>query len=147
MVDPVRFVHQLMISPVHTLGREANLAEVSDLMRNERIRHIPIVTDDGLLIGLVTHRDLLSRAFGGGEDLPRSIHRPYLESMPVTDIMVTAVETVRPDTDLSIAACQMLARRHGCLPVVDGTRLVGILTSSDFVRYVAGCGPTDQETS
>ncbi len=133
-----------MISPVHTLGREANLAEVSDLMRNQRIRHIPITAADGTLAGLVTHRDLLARAFGGGEDLPRSIRRPYLESMPVSDIMVTAVETVAPDADLAQAACQMLARRHGCLPVVEDERVVGILTSSDFVRYVAGCGPNEE---
>jgi CBS domain-containing membrane protein len=128
-----------MVSPVHTLGPEGNLAEVSELMETRRIRHVPIVGPGGGLVGLVTHRDLLARAFGGGEDLPRSIRRPYLESMPVTDIMVGPVQTVPPKADLSEAACQMLARRHGCLLIVQNGRLVGILTSSDFVRYVAGC--------
>ncbi len=128
-----------MVSPVHTLGPEGNLAEVSDLMRERTIRHVPIVSPEGELVGLVTHRDLLARAFGGGEDLPRSIRRPYLESMPVTDIMVTLVETAAPDAELSEAACQMLSRRHGCLPILEEGRIIGILTSSDFVRYVAGC--------
>jgi len=134
-----------MVSPVHSVGREANLAEISDLMNAHRIRHVPVVDAEDGLIGLVTHRLMLAKAFGGGEDLPSSIRRPYLESMPATDVMVTVVESVPSDANLSVAACEMLSRRHGCLPVVDRGRLVGILTSSDFVRYVAGCGP-DSET-
>ncbi len=128
-----------MVAPVRTLSHDANGAEVSDLMRRFSIRHIPIVDDADAVLGLVTHRDMLAKAFGAGQDLPQSIRRPYLQSIPVSEIMTARVETAGPETDLRSAACAMLARRHGCLVVTEEGRLVGILTSSDFVRYVAGC--------
>ena len=131
-------VQDLMTSPVYTLGLLANVAEVNDLMRQRSIRHIPIVGSDGVLVGLVTHRDLLSKAFGGGPDLPTSIRRPYLRSIPVTEIMVTDVETIAPLLSLAEAASQIVDRPLGCLPVVEGGRVVGILTATDFVRHVAG---------
>ena len=127
-----------MTTRVYTLGPQANLDEVSDLMRIERIRHVPIVDAEGLLLGLVTHRDLLSKAFGGGQDLPRSIRQPYLRSIPVADVMTRRLTTASPETNLSDAAATMVSKRCGCLPIVEGEHLVGILTATDFVRYVAG---------
>ncbi len=132
-------VADLMTRGVHTLSPQANLDEVSDLMRVHRIRHVPIVNAAGQLVGLVTHRDLLSKAFGGGQDLPRSIRQPYLRSIPVSEVMTKRVTTAKPDALLSEVACKMVAKRYGCLPVLQDGKLVGILTATDFVRYVAGC--------
>ena len=103
------------------------------------IRHVPIVDAEGHLLGLVTHRDLLSKAFGGGQDLPRSIRQPYLRSIPVAEVMTRRLTTAPPEAVLSDAAGTMVDRRCGCLPIVEGGRLVGILTATDFVRYVASC--------
>ncbi len=80
-------VRDLMTPNPHTLPPQANLDEVSDIIRIMVVRHVPIVDDDGVVLGLVTHRDMLSKAFGGGQDLPRSIRQPYLRSIPVTDVM------------------------------------------------------------
>jgi CBS domain-containing membrane protein len=132
-------VRDLMTRGVITLDPQANLDEVSDLMRAHRIRHVPIVDAAGHLLGLVTHRDLLGKAFGGGQDLPRSIRQPYLRSIPVGEVMTRRVVTVEPDALLNDVARMMVARRLGCLPVVEGNRVIGILTATDFVRYVAGC--------
>lgn len=141
MQGPELLVRDLMTAPVSTLGPEANVADVSDLIRERRIRHIPIVDSQRVLVGLVTHRDLLGKAFGGGQDLPTSIRRAYLRSIPISEIMVTDVVTIAPDSPLGDAARLMYQGRHGCLPVVDAGRVVGILTSTDFVRHVAaGCG-------
>ncbi len=130
-------VRDLMTTPVEVLHRDANVADVSDLIRGRRIRHIPIEDEAGVLVGLVTHRDLLSKAFGGGQDLPTSIRRPYLRSIPVAEIMVTDLVTITPDCPLRDAARLMHTGRHGCLPVVDAGRVVGILTATDFVRHLA----------
>jgi CBS domain-containing membrane protein len=137
MTPPRLLVRDLMTAPVAVLNAQANVADVSDLIRSARIRHIPIVDEEGLMIGLVSHRDLLGKAFGGGEDLPTSIRRPYLRSIPVAEIMVTDLVTMAPDRLLRDAARLMHDGRHGCLPVVDAGRVVGILTSTDFVRHVA----------
>lgn len=130
-------VRDLMTPDPHTLPPQANLDEVSDLMRTMRIRHVPIVDEEGTVVGLVTHRDMLSKAFGGGQDLPRSIRQPYLRSIPVSDVMTQAIATAAPDDLLSTVACRMVDRRLGCLPVLDEGRLIGIITATDFVRYVA----------
>jgi CBS domain-containing membrane protein len=129
-----------MTPRVHTVPASANLDEVSDLMRSRRVRHVPVVDDEQRLVGLVTHRDLLGKAFGGGEDLPRSIRQSYLRSIPVAEVMIREVFTAHPEDLVTDVACAMVSNRFGCLPVVDGERLVGILTASDFVRYVARCG-------
>jgi len=55
----------------------------------------------------------------------------------VKEVMTTDVITTRPDMALAEAAKTMLERKMGCLPVMDGGRLVGILTESDFVALVA----------
>lgn len=137
MAGSCLLVRDLMTTPVAVLQRQANVADLSDLIRSRHIRHIPIVDDQGLMVGLVTHRDLLGKAFGGGQDLPTSIRRPYLRSIPVAEIMVTDVITTDPDCNLRDAARLMHDGRHGCLPVVDEGRVVGILTGTDFVRHVA----------
>jgi len=121
----------------HALGEHANLAEVSDLMRREGIRHVLIEGKEHRLVGLVSHRDLLGKALGGGEDLPASIRRPYLQSIPVTEVMVQSLVTISPADTVHEAARRMLHGHLGCLPVVEQDRAIGILTSSDFVRYVA----------
>jgi CBS domain-containing membrane protein len=130
-------VRDLMSRPVHTLHHTANLAEVNALMQEQRIRHVPIIEDGCRLLGLVTHRDLLRRAMGGGEHLPDSIRGPYLRSLPVAETMIGDVITTGPDVPIKIAARVMMDHKFGCLPVVEDGRLVGILTEVDFVHYVA----------
>src|SRR5262249_34058144 len=70
-------------------------------------------------------------------DLPLSMQRDMLKTISVAEIMTTSVETVEPDTPLSDAAQIMMENKYGCLPVLDGMELVGILTESDFVRFVS----------
>ncbi len=131
-------VADLMSRPVRTLHVSANLAEVQAVMAESRIRHVPIIEDDARLVGLVTHRDMLRRAMGGGAYLPDSIRRPYLRSIPVSQAMTKHLTTTRTDVPIVDAARTMMEHKFGCLPVVDGGRLVGILTEADFVNYVAG---------
>ncbi len=133
-------VRDLMSRPVHTLHHTANLAEVNALMAGSRIRHVPIIEDGCTVVGLVTHRDLLRRAMGGGEHLPESIRGPYLRSLPVAETMTRTVVTTGPDVLLVEAAQLMMRRKYGCLPVVENGRLVGILTEADFVHHVAQMG-------
>jgi CBS domain-containing membrane protein len=129
-------VQNLMTLGVKTLGPEGNLAEASDLMVLHRIRHVPIVDGDSKILGLVSQRDLLRGALGGGTELPSSIQHAYLRSIGVTEVMVETVEIVTPDTPIRDAARRMLDGKIGSQLVVEDGRLVGILTEHDFVRYV-----------
>ena len=118
----------------YTLQPHDTLAALYDLMDSRRVRHVPIVDEDGELVGLLTHTDLAMTALGSISYLPLSQERDLLQRRRVREVMVTEVETVEPDAALVEAASTLFDNKIGCLPVVEGSRLVGILTESDFVR-------------
>lgn len=127
-------VRDLMTDHVFTLQPIDDLEKLYDLMDAHHIRHVPIVDRDGDLVGLVTQRDLARSALGTQDVLPLSVQQEILRRRKVREIMATEVETVEPDEDLKVAAQMLLENKIGCLPVVEGEHLVGILTESDFVR-------------
>ncbi len=130
-----RLVRDLMVTNVITLKPNDDLAELYDRMDDEHIRHMPIVDRDGDLVGLVTERDLTRVALGSQTDLPLSLQQDLLRGRKIREIMATEVETIEPDQPLKDAALELLENKVGCLPVVEGSHVVGILTEADFVRH------------
>ena len=129
-------VAALMQSLVVTVVPADTLATAWSLMRRHRIRHLPVVTADARLIGMVTHRDLLAAS---PSSLAPAAERVALSaSVRVADVMETHVSVVTPDEPAAGAGERMLRHKIGCLPVVapDG-RLAGIVTADDFVRWAA----------
>lgn len=129
-----RFVRDLMTEKVHTLTPRDDLAALYDLMDSRHVRHVPIVDSEGEIVGLVTDRDLSKSALGAVEELPLSVERDILRRRRIRDIMATEPDVIEPDTRLDDAAAILLENKVGCLPVVEGLRLVGIITEADFVR-------------
>ena len=123
-----------MTDRVFTLQPNDDLETLYDLMDAHHIRHVPIVDRDGDIVGLVTQRDLPRSALGSQDTLPLSMQQEILRRRRVREIMATEVETVEADESLSTAAQMLLENKIGCLPVVEGEHLVGILTEADFVR-------------
>ncbi|HSU38071.1 MAG TPA: CBS domain-containing protein [Polyangiaceae bacterium] len=126
-----------MTSDVVTLGRNEKLVVADDVMRLGRIRHLPIVDDDGRLAGIVSQRDLfhsgLMKALGYGSHAQQNV----LDMLAVKEAMRDDVVTTAPTTPLVEAAKLMMERKIGCLVVVDGDKIAGILTEGDFVKLVA----------
>ena len=127
-------VRDVMTKDVVTLDRNEKLVVADDVMRLGRIRHLPIVDEEGALAGIVSQRDLfhsgLLRALGFGTRAKDQA----LELLVLKEAMKTEVVTVTPDAPLREAAKLMLERKIGCLVVVEGRKIVGILTESDFVK-------------
>jgi CBS domain-containing membrane protein len=123
-----------MTKDLVTLGRNDTLRSADDVMRLGRIRHLPVVDEDGSLVGIVSQRDLfhggLMRALGYGS----FAQAKALDTMVVKEAMHTEVLTTTPETPLAEAAKLMLERKVGCLVVLDAGKLAGILTESDFVK-------------
>lgn len=135
-------VRDVMTPHVTTLKRNDKLTIADDVMRLGRIRHLPVLDDDGQeVVGILSQRDLfrgsLARALGYGEHAQRKV----LDTLVVKEVMTSDVVTTSPDTPLAEVARVMLKQRIGCLPVVEGGRLVGIVTEADFVALIArqGC--------
>ncbi|MEZ4226722.1 MAG: CBS domain-containing protein [Polyangiaceae bacterium] len=129
-----RTVGDLMTREVITLFEEDNLERIEEGMQRYRFRHLPVV-DDGKLVGLVTHRDILRAQASSLETGSAQKNRLLTESVFVRDIMQQNVTTVKADMALSDAGDLMVNEKRGCLPVVDDAgNLVGIITEADFVK-------------
>jgi CBS domain-containing membrane protein len=130
-------VKDLMSGSVVTLTRGQSLPFARELMQFKRTRHLPVVDQDGLLVGLVTHRDLLAAAISSLAPLSRDERDTLQRGVPVADIMREHVWTIDPEAPAEAAARLMLDRKIGCLPVTEGRRLVGILTEADLIEAAA----------
>lgn len=107
---------------------------VSDIMTLGRIRHLPVVGADGSVVGVVSQRDLFRAGISSGLGAGPREERRALGKIAVRDVMSSPAVTATPDEPLGDAIDRMLENRVGCLPVLDGTALVGILTETDALR-------------
>jgi CBS domain-containing membrane protein len=128
-------VKDIMAREVATLGRNDTLDLADDLMRLDRIRHLPVL-DDGRVVGVVSQRDLfrsgLALALGYGERAQKTL----LKTIRVKEVMSEPAITIAPEATVKEAARLMIEHKIGCLPVVDRQALVGIVTETDILRYV-----------
>lgn len=130
-------VRDLMTDRVFSIQPDEDLARLVEIMDEIHVRHVPVVDADRVVVGLVSQQDLIRSVLYASTDLPLAEMRELLKTADVQSIMTTDVETIDADTDIEEAAGLMLDNKLGCLPVVEGGRLTGILTEADFVKYVA----------
>ncbi len=140
-------VRDLMSSQVVTIGTSESCLDAVVRMQRARARHLPVVSREGHLVGIITDRDLRhllfsSRMFGA---LGSSRVDVLLDGVHVAEIMSTDVVTTTPDATLADAASTMRKEKVGSLPVLESGRVVGILTETDVLRHVvradAACAP------
>ena len=137
MAEPILRVKDIMSRDVRTVRRNDQLGVADAQFQKERIRHLPVLDEDGLVCAVVSQRDLfrgaLLRALGYGS---RAEDR-LLGQILVKEAMSGELCTTRPDTPVAEAARLMIERKIGCLPVLDGEKLVGIVAETDVVRLVS----------
>ncbi|SNB45153.1 CBS domain-containing protein [Geobacter sp. DSM 9736] len=142
-------VADVMTTPVISVRKEQNIRELAELFARHRISSLPVVDEEGRLIGIVTETDLIEQ--------DRNLHIPtvvsifdwviYLESdkkferelkkvtgQTVEDIYTAEVEAVTPETPVSIVADMMSSKKIHAIPVVDGDLLVGMVARIDLIR-------------
>ena len=122
-------VRNSMTRDLVTVVSETTAAEALALCRMNRIRHLPVL-EGRRLVGVISDRDLRAATPALG-DLARA---EALDRIRVADEMARDVTTARPEDPIEDAAMAMYERKIGCLPVVDGEDLVGMLTTSDVMR-------------
>lgn len=129
-------VRDLMQRDVVTVDAEAHLDVAEELMRMDRVRHLPVLSA-GRLVGLVTQRDLFRAAVSSALGAAPATEQRWLARIPVRQVMASEVFSAHPDADLRHAVELMLRERIGCLPVVEDERLVGLLGETDCLRHLA----------
>lgn len=130
-------VRDLMTEGVFAVNVDDVLATIDELMEERNIRHAPVVGPGGDLVGLISQRDLLRHSLKDIPGIPLAAGKPLRQTVTAGEIMTRNVMTAFRDQDIREAARNMLDNKYGCLPVVEGTRLVGIITEADFVRFLA----------
>jgi CBS domain-containing membrane protein len=129
-------VRDLMQREVVTLKVNDSLGLADDIMQLGRIRHMPVLLS-GVVVGIVSQRDLYRAAVSSVLQLQRSAEREWLASIPVRNVMSPNVITVAPDETIHAAVELMLRHRIGCLPVVEHGKLVGLVSETDCLRCLA----------
>jgi CBS domain-containing membrane protein len=127
-------VRDWMTKTVVSGNPDTKLEVAEQLMAEHRFRHLPIV-EDGRLVGLVSHRDLLLFTLPSLDAESAASNQLLKATLRVDRVMQTNVSTIGPNDSLLDAARRMRKNKLGCLPVVDdGGLLVGLITETDFVK-------------
>ena len=127
-------IRDIMKTEVVTLQANEQLSVASDIMHLARIRHLPIVQGDQL-VGIISQRDLYKASLSSLLGYDYAENRDHLKKVAIKDVMMKRVATIGPDAEIAEAGCIMLAKKIGCLPVVEGSRLVGMVTETDILEY------------
>jgi len=129
-------VRDIMATEVTTLGRNDSLQLAKDIMTLGRVRHFPVI-DDGKVVGVVSQRDLYKASLGSVMKYGEKAQRAFLEEIVVKEIMSDPPITIAPHASVQEAARLMMEKKIGCLPVLEGAQLVGIVTETDMLKLVA----------
>jgi CBS domain-containing protein len=133
-------VQHVMSEKLVTISAGDTLSTVEDIMTLGRVRHMPVVRA-GQLVGVVSERDLLRASLSNLIEFGSEHRRAFLHAVEIQRVMSTPPITIGPDALVEEAALVMAEKKIGCLPVVDGEKLVGMLTETDLLRYFAGVSP------
>ncbi len=132
-----RQVGDVMLREIVTASRDATLSEAQGLMRAARLRHL-VVVEDGIVIGLVSHRALLEASLATLRESLRAGGADTLGETTINHLVREDPLTIPPECSLETAASRMLALRIGCLPVATpsprGPRLEGLITEAGLLR-------------
>ncbi|AWX57434.1 MULTISPECIES: CBS and ACT domain-containing protein [Brevibacillus] len=121
-------IEEIMRKKIVTIQPSTTIGEALLLLRANRIRHLPVIKNDSL-VGIVSDRDLrdaLPSRLLTHDDDDTVLHKP------VADIMNQQVITAHPLDFIEDAALQLYEHKIGSLPIVEGNRLVGLITESDL---------------
>jgi len=125
------FVRYYMTRMPVTIGKKITVFDALAIMKKNKIRQLPVVSE-GKLEGLVTEKDLLTVSPSPATSLSIFELNELLAKMTVAEIMVKSPITVHPDTTLEEAALLMRENKINSVPVLEGEKLVGLITVTDI---------------
>lgn len=134
----IHHVADLMTPTPLAIKADNTLHDAHSLMKEKNIRHIPVINENGGLVGMLTQKILIAQVMGIMANYSSTALERKEKQTKIHDIMATDFTSITPEQPLREVAHFFVENRHGCMPVVDkDNNLVGILTSSDFVRLAA----------
>ncbi len=126
-----------MSRKVVSISADDNLRIVDEIMQLGRVRHLPVVRH-GQLVGVVSQRDLLHASLSNVMGVASEEQTLFLEGVNISQVMSSPPISIGPEAPVQEAARIMAVRKIGCLPVIEDSKLAGIVTETDLLRYFAG---------
>jgi CBS domain-containing protein len=133
-------VREIMPEKMVTISADDTLATVEDIMTLGRVRHMPVVRG-GKLVGVVSERDLLRVSLSNLNELGSQQRRAFLQVVEISRVMSEPPIVIDPESSVEEAARVLVEHKIGCLPVVEGEKLLGLVTKTDVLAYFAGIAP------
>ncbi|MCP4538153.1 MAG: CBS domain-containing protein [Chloroflexi bacterium] len=130
-------VKDRMSSKPVTVRTDTNLKNALDLVRSNPFRHLPVLDENDKLVGIVTEKSLVYASPTPSTTLSVFEVDYILSRTKVGQVIQGEVVFVRPDLPIEEAARVMIDHRIGCLPVVEGEKLIGIISDTDIFRVFA----------
>ena len=129
-------VSHIMTNHVLTVNHTNSLADAEQILKDNNIRHIPVVSGEKL-IGMLSLTDLLRISFvdsyGSSEG---AVDTAVYDMLSIEQVMVNNPEAVQTDATIRGVAEILASQEFHALPVLDGDKLVGIVTTTDLVKYL-----------
>lgn len=127
-------VAQIMAKVLIAVPANKKISEVNELFKEYNIRHIP-VTVGTKLIGVISKNDVSKLGYGVGEIDQNALNTMY-DTYELKDVMVKEPVTVSSETNIKDVAEILSEQSFHSLPVVDNNEVVGIVTTTDLVKYL-----------
>lgn len=126
---------EIMNRTLITVDTRASLRQAQRILDQRNIRHL-FVMDGKRLVGIVTDRDLRKAAPSSKSPLTTSEREEFMDELKVVEVMSRKLITASSSTTVREAAKVMVREKIGCLPVVDGKTLVGIVTETNLLEIL-----------
>jgi CBS domain-containing protein len=129
-------VSHIMTTELTTVNVTQNLREVVKIFEEHKFRHLPVVSGDDL-IGIISKTDILRISYGSSFGEQESqIDDAIFDMLSINQVMQTNLHTIKPETTIKDAAEIFSQAEFHALPVVEGKKLVGIVTTTDIIKYL-----------
>ncbi len=151
----VKQVADLMTRDVAVIGCKSDVHELERLLLEKRVHGLPVVNDEGILVGVISQTDLLAWHYNSGvdgvafydtsrlqvddEDSLAGLRLTDIQTAAVEEVMSPLVHCIRADMPIAVAASTMVSQRIHRLVVVDETfRVQGVISALDILRAIPG---------
>jgi len=130
-------IREIMQEKVVTISVDDSLATVEDIMHLGGVRHLPVVRA-GRLVGVVSQSDLLRLSLSTLNSQGNEYRRAFLQALEVSQAMSSPPVVIEAYATMEKATLLMAQHKIGCLPVLDGEVLVGLITTTDVLSHFSG---------
>jgi len=139
MIDKTATVSQIMTTNVLFVKPDDTMEKIGDIFRMNNIHHVPVISEDGKVVGMVSHTDYHKILHGFTlfkTEKSDEYNKAILRSLLVKEVMTKQVAKLNPEDNLMLAAGYFRENLFHAIPVVDKQgKLVGILSTYDMLNF------------